>query len=437
MIDAMLVRALHQEVGDRIQVEQSRRRGQGESRLEGEAERQFARAVINSVIRDHNESRLTNSTEPLAQDEQIEVAEGIYARLFGAGRLQRLLEDESIENIDINAWDEVWVTRTDGKFVRDQPIAESDEELIELVQTLGSYAGLSSRPFDEANPILDLKLPDGSRMSATMAVSASPQVSVRRHRFKQVGFSDLVSNGTLSEDVAGFLTAAVKARFNIVIAGAMNSGKTTLLRAMAAEIGPEERIITVENALELGLKADTERHPNCVELESRPNNSEGHGEILLPELLRRTLRMNADRVIVGEVLGPEIVVMLNAMTQGNDGSLSTIHARSARDVFGRISTYAQQGHNLSRDVVHEMIAGAVDFVVYLDHDKKAGRRAVHTILEVAGMDSQSGVSSNDIFLPDPKGNATRVEHTAIVRHDDLVAAGWQPHGAPGSARWTP
>lgn len=437
MTDAALVRSLQQEVGDRLQIEQSRRRDHGELPLVGEAERQFARSLIVAVIQNHNESLLTNNTEALARADQAEMAEAIYARIFGAGRLQRLLEDPSIENIDINSFDEVWVTRTDGGYVREEPIAESDDELIELVQTLGSYAGLSSRPFDAANPILDLKLPDGSRLAATMAVSASPQVSVRLHRFKKVAFSDLVSNGTLTQEVADFLAAAVKARFNVVVAGAMNSGKTTLLRAMAAEIGPEERIITVENALELGLKADVDRHPNCVELETRPNNSEGHGEILLPELLRRTLRMNADRVIVGEVLGPEIVVMLNAMTQGNDGSLSTIHARTARDVFGRISTYAQQAHNLSRDVVHEMIAGAVDFVVYLAHDKTAGRRTVHTILEVSGFDTQSGVAASEIFTPDPKGSATRVEDVAIVRQDALVAVGWQPHSAPGSARWIP
>lgn len=436
MIDVTLVRSLHQAVGDRLQVEQNRRRQTGMSPLAGEAELQFARAVIVDVIREHNETRLGRGEQVLGADVDAEVNEAIFARIFGAGRLQKLLDDDEIENIDINGYDEVWVTRTDGKSVLADPIAETDDELIELVQTLGSYAGLSSRPFDAANPTLDLKLPDGSRLAATMSVSARPLVSIRRHRFKQVEFTDLVDNGTLSQEVADFLTAAVKARFNIVIAGATNSGKTTLLRALAAEIGPEERIITVENALELGLKADVDRHPNCVELETRPANSEGNGEITLPELLRRTLRMNATRVIVGEVLGPEIVVMLNAMTQGHDGSLSTIHARSARDVFGRISTYAQQAHQMSRDVVHEMTAGAVDFVVYVSQDRVTGHRTVRTLLEVNGFDSQSGVAASEIFAPDPQGNAVRADDIAISRQMELVAAGWQPHSGPGEARWT-
>jgi len=436
MIDMDLVRTLHQAVGDRIQLEQNRRRSNGTSPLAGEAERQFARAVIGDMVRSHNESRLSRGEQVMDREVDAEISDAIFARIFGAGRLQRLLDDDEIENIDINGCDEVWVTRTDGKFRMEEPIAESDEELIELVQTLGSYAGLSSRPFDSANPTLDLKLPDGSRLAATMSVTARPQVPVRRHRFKKVEFSDLIGNGTLSAEVAEFLTAVVKARFNAVIAGSMNAGKTTLLRALAAEIGPEERLITVENALELGLKADVERHPNCVELETRPANSEGHGEITLPELLRRTLRMNASRVIVGEVLGPEIVVMLNAMTQGNDGSLSTIHSRSARDVFGRISTYAQQAHNLSRDVVHEMIAGAIDFVVYVSQDRVTGRRTVQTILEVNGYDAQAGAAASEIFAPDHEGNAVRVPDIAITRSAQLMAAGWQPRTGPTETRWS-
>lgn len=436
MIDVTLVRSLHQTVGDRLQVEQNRRRQTGMSPLTGDAESQFARAVIVDVIREHNETRLGRAEQVLGPEVDAEMNEAIFARIFGAGRLQKLLDDDQIENIDINGHDEVWVTRTDGRFVLADPIAETDEELIELVQTLGSYAGLSSRPFDAANPTLDLKLPDGSRLAATMSVSARPLVSIRRHRFKEVEFTDLVDNGTMSQEVADFLTAAVKARFNIVVAGATNSGKTTLLRALAAEIGPEERIITVENALELGLKADVDRHPNCVELETRPANSEGNGEITLPELLRRTLRMNASRVIVGEVLGPEIVVMLNAMTQGHDGSLSTIHSRSARDVFGRISTYAQQAHSLARDVVHEMTASAVDFVVYVSQDRVTGRRTVRTILEVNGFDSQSGVAASEIFAPDSQGNAVRVDDITISRQSELISAGWQPQSGPGVARWT-
>ena len=173
----------------------------------------------------------------------------------------------------------------------------------------------------------------------------------------------LVDNGSMSPELAGFLSAAVAARKNIMIAGATNAGKTTLLRALANEIPPEERLITVERALELGLGEFEDLHPNVVAFEERLPNSEGQGAIQHGELVRRSLRMNPSRVIVGEVLGDEIVTMLNAMSQGNDGSLSTIHANSSLEVFNRICTYAiQSAERLPSDATMMLIAGAIDFV---------------------------------------------------------------------------
>ncbi len=173
----------------------------------------------------------------------------------------------------------------------------------------------------------------------------------------------LVENGSMSPELAGFLSAAVAARKNIMIAGATNAGKTTLLRALANEIPPAERLITVERALELGLGEFEDLHPNVVAFEERLPNSEGQGAIQMGELVRRSLRMNPSRVIVGEVLGDEIVTMLNAMSQGNDGSLSTIHANSSLEVFNRICTYAIQSvERLPSDATMMLIAGAIDFV---------------------------------------------------------------------------
>src|ERR1700728_5440919 len=257
-------------------------------------------------------------------------------------RLQPLLEDQQIENIDINGCDRVFLSFADGREVMGEPVAESDEELIELIQVLAAYSGLSSRPFDTANPQLDLRLPDGSRLSAVMDVTLRPAVSIRRARMGKVFLADLVGNGTMSPEVGSFLAAAVAARKNIMIAGATNAGKTTLLRALANQIPGHERLITVERALELGLDQSPELHPNVIAFEERLPNSEGQGAISMAELVRRSLRMNPSRVIVGEVLGDEIVTMLNAMTQGNDGSLSTIHANSSLEVFNRIATYAIQ-----------------------------------------------------------------------------------------------
>ena len=217
------------------------------------------------------------------------------------------------------------------------PIADSDVELVEILRSVAARFGLSERRFDAAHPELDLRLPDGSRLSALMAVVERPSVSVRRHRYVDLSLSDLVALGAMDERLASFLSAAVRARKNIVIGGAMNSGKTTLVRALASVIPPRERIVTIEQAFELGLDSMTERHPDLVALEARTANAEGEGEISMARLVRRALRMNADRVIVGEVLGDEVLPMLNAMSQGRSGSMCTIHADSSAGIFSRLA----------------------------------------------------------------------------------------------------
>jgi pilus assembly protein CpaF len=306
-------------------------------------------------------------------------------------------------------------------------VADSDDELVELVQILGAHSGLSSRPFDSANPQLDLRLPDGSRLSAVMGVCARPTVSIRRARLGKVFLSDLVGTGTMTQEVAEFLEAAVAARKNIMIAGSTNSGKTTLLRALANEISPTERLVTVERALELGLGEFADLHPNVVAFEERLANSEGVGAIAMSDLVRRSLRMNPSRVIVGEVLGEEIVTMLNAMSQGNDGSLSTIHANSSMEVFNRISTYAiQSTERLPIEATHMLIAGSLNFVVFLRKRNEysiGGRlvRAVESIREVTGIDGR--VLSSEVFAMSPDGVA--VAHAPVECIADLEAAGYQ------------
>jgi Flp pilus assembly CpaF family ATPase len=311
-------------------------------------------------------------------------------------------------------------------------VAESDDELVELIQVLAAHAGLTSRPFDSANPQLDLRLPDGSRLSAVMGVTSRPAVSIRRARLGRVFLKDLVANGTMSEDIASFLRAAVAARKNVMIAGATNSGKTTLLRALANEIQPHERLITVERSLELGLGEFKELHPNVVAFEERLPNSEGVGEVSMADLVRRSLRMNPSRVIVGEVLGDEIVTMLNAMSQGNDGSLSTIHSNSSMEVFNRISTYAIQAkERLPMEATQMLISGALDFVVFVrkHNDYQHGgtlSRYIESIREVTGWDGR--VLSGEVFAPGPDGRAAA--HAPIACMDELEHFGYQPmvHG---------
>ena len=432
-VDMWLVQRLHRQVGQRLQVEQANRKERGLVELAGESERQYARKLIAERISDHVETLLNRGEGALTHDVEYATGEAVYARMYGAGRLQRLLDDTSIENIDINGCDEVWIRRADGTKERGDPVAATDEELVELVQTLASYAGRSSRPFDAANVELDLRLPDGSRMSAVQEVSGRPAVSIRRHRFEKVTLADLVGNDTMTPEAADFLAAAVAAKFNLVIAGGTDSGKTTMLRALAAEIGPEERVVTVENSLELGLRADTARHPDCTELEARVANSEGRGAVSMDQLVRRSLRMNPDRVIVGEVLGPEIIVMLQAMSQGNDGSLSTLHARTGREVFERISTYALTAEQrMPREAAFSLIAGGLDFVVFLRKDRGTRKRRLSQVLEVNGFDPATGVASSELFATrtDSSGGGV-AQRTNVsvseVRHEDLVTSGWADH----------
>jgi pilus assembly protein CpaF len=432
-MDHSLVKTVRQEVGDRLAEQRRADAAAGMPPMSPEDERQFARAVIAQVLEELARREIAQGRAPQTAEEEEALAAGVHAALFGVGRLQPLLDDPDIENVDVNGCDNVFVSYADGREVAAEPVAESDEELVELIQILGAYSGLSSRSFDTANPQLDLRLPDGSRLSAVMDVCRRPVVSIRRARLAKVFLSDLVGNGTLLPELASMLAAAVAARKNLMIAGSTNAGKTTLLRALANEIPAGERLVTVERALELGLDQFPELHPNVVAFEERLPNAEGAGAISMAELVRRSLRMNPSRVIVGEVLGDEIVTMLNAMTQGNDGSLSTIHANSAQEVFNRVATYALQAQErLPVEATHMLIAGAIDFVVFIEKRNEYAlggtlRRFVSSVREVTGVDGR--VLSSEVFAPGPDGRA--VPRAAIACLPELLAAGYEPSGAWG------
>ncbi|WEV27256.1 ATPase, T2SS/T4P/T4SS family [Streptomyces sp. 71268] len=432
-VDHQLVKRFRQEAGDRIAEQRRIDQVAGATPMTPEDERQYARAVIAQILEDYARAEINLGRTPLDAESEESYAAAVHAALFGVGRLQPLLDDPEVENIDINGCDRVFIGYADGREEQGEPVAESDEELIELIQVLGAYSGLSSRPFDTANPQLDLRLPDGSRLSAVMDVTRRPALSIRRARLGKVFMADLVGNGTLTPELGNFLACAVRARKNIMIAGATNAGKTTLLRALANEIPPSERLITVERALELGLDQFPDLHPNVVAFEERLPNSEGQGTISMAELVRRSLRMNPSRVIVGEVLGDEIVTMLNAMSQGNDGSLSTIHANSSSEVFNRIATYALQANErLPIEASHMLVAGAVNFVVFVErrNDYASGgslSRRVTSVREVNGVDGR--VLSSEVFIETADGRV--VPHAPVTCLDELAAFGYRPSGAWG------
>ncbi|MFD0328301.1 CpaF family protein [Streptacidiphilus monticola] len=236
-----------------------------------------------------------------------------------------------------------------------------------------------------------------------MAVSQRPSVSIRKHRFKTVTLPQLRARGMFDREVEGFLRLAALARQNVVIAGGTGNGKTTLLRAVASAIPPEERLITIEDTYELGLHEDG-IHDNVVALQAREPNLEGVGEITQAELVRWALRMRPDRLLVGEVRGSEIVPMLNAMTIGNDGSLSTIHSSSSAGVFTKLAAYAAQSpERLSLEATNMLVASALHFVVQLAWDT-SGVRCVSSIREVIGADGRQ-ITSNEIYRPGPDRRA--------------------------------
>lgn len=441
-LDYALIKRLQAELGRLRQEEISRRRAANLPALAGADALQHGKALVQRVVNDHESRVVEAGGDALSWAQRQELVEALESRLFGAGSLQALLDDDAVENIDINGHQHVYVEYADGTSAKVRPIAASDEELIETIQTLAAHVGLSTRAFDVANVRVNLRLPDGSRLYAVQSVTKQPVISIRRHRFTRVTLKDLIGLETIDEEMAAFLAAVVRARKNVMVAGATSAGKTTLLRALASEIDPGERILTVERSLELGLDEDTEFHPNAVAFEERLANTEGTGAVGMAALVRDTLRMNPSRVIVGEVLGDEVVTMLNAMTQGNDGSLSTIHANSSADVVHKIATYAIQApERLPWAATVRLVATALDFIVFLRRDRLADgqRRLVTSIREIAGIGEDGQLQTNELWGLDPAGQVARREGVQVMAHDDLVAAGWHGEATASPAqlsRWS-
>jgi Flp pilus assembly CpaF family ATPase len=430
-LDYNLVKRLQVELGRIRQDDIAGRRAAGLPALTGQDAHQHGKALVQRVVGDYESQLAESGAESFAWEERQDLVEALEARLFGAGSLQLLLDDERVENIDINGFQHVFVEYADGTIAKVRPVAGSNEELVETIQTLAAHEGLSARAFDVANVRVNLRLPDGSRLYAVQSVTRAPVVSIRRHRHSRVRLKDLIGLDTLDDELGDFLTAVVRSRKNVMVAGGTSAGKTTLLRALAAEIGPEERLLTVERSLELGLDEDTDAHPNAIAFEERLANAESAGAVTMAELVRDTLRMNPSRVIVGEVLGDEVVTMLNAMTQGNDGSLSTIHANSSADVVHKIATYAIQApERLPWEATVRLVASALDFIVFIRRirTEDGQTRIVESIREIAGITEDGQLATNELWGPDSGGSARRNHAVQVRCQEDLLAAGWRPEG---------
>ncbi|HEY5116688.1 MAG TPA: ATPase, T2SS/T4P/T4SS family [Nakamurella sp.] len=434
-VDYQLVTTLQGRVADEMTRAKQQRDARGVRELSDADDRQLAFSVITAAVQRHLASVLAAGGElPTDPGFDLKLIMAVDSAIYEAGEFQDMITDKDVENVDINGCDEVFITYADGRGkVRGRPIAASDDDLIQIVRNLASYVSMNARPFTRANPELDLRLPDGSRLSAVMSAAERPVVSIRRSRYPQMFLSTLVELGTIDEQLACFLQAAVTARMNLVVAGATDAGKTTLLRALLNVLPSMERLITVERSLELGLRRHPELHHDVVELEEVLPDADGNGGLSIRDLVRRTRRHNPDRCVVGEVMGPEVVEMLSAMSQGNNGSLSTIHARSATDVFAKLATYAAQYERLDFAVAHSLIANAVDFVVFIQKNRSlGGRRCVTEVREVVGA-PDGRVASTLIFGPSPvDGRAVRAQDYGLTseRNRELHAAGYDDN-APG------
>ena len=327
---------------------------------------------------------------------------------LGMGDLQPLMEDPDISNIEINGWDNIFVHRRSAPgFSRwNGTIGESDEDLIQLIRTI-SVTGKNTReqPWTNSDWRINFRLPDGSRLHGVQAVSAFPSITIRKHDYSLSHLSNLVQIGAMPNEVARFLAALVQAKANIVVSGGTNSGKTTLLRALLNVVPPTERIITAEDIPELAVGRDAERHPNTIEMVSLVPNQDGYGGATLTEIMRETLRMNPDRVVVGEIRGAEITQMVRAMTQGNDGSMCSIHADNAIKAVSRLVRYYEEGGH-SRENAHTAIGDAVDFIVHLGF--RNDRRVVRQVVEVCEAEVSGKVPPLVNPILDDEGNVWRV-----------------------------
>nr|WP_246422607.1 ATPase, T2SS/T4P/T4SS family [Nocardiopsis mwathae] len=397
--------------------------------LVGDEYRHRAERVIRHVLDEAAQRALSQGRPVLDAATEQAVTRRALAQVCGLGPLQELLDDPEIENINLTGTT-VWVRHADGRREQRPPVVASPEELVALVRRIAAESPAGERRFDPAAPILDMPLSDGSRLNAIMEVSHVPVVSIRRHRYRTTTLKKLRDLGTLDDALVSLLRAAVRARRNIVITGGTGAGKTTLLRGLAAEIPASERIVTIEDVAELGLERDATAHPDAVALHARPPNVEGAGEVTVAELVRAALRMSPDRVIVGETRGSETVPLLNAMSQGNDGSLTTLHAASSEGAFSKLGAYAaQSAERLPLEATTLLIAAAVHLVVHISASP-TGDRMVSSVREVVGGEGQR-VVSNEIYRRARDGSLLAAAPPSPGTVDVLAEHGFDIHRLVG------
>jgi Flp pilus assembly CpaF family ATPase len=386
--------ALATRIGEALADERLDRQNRGDTYLNGNSEMDFARQVSSMECARLSASRRQEGLPALTDIEEQLLTSSAIDQVLGMGLLQRTLDDPEVSDIHVRGNAPIWVKLRSGARECRSSIVDHDDELVDLIRRTAVRMGRSERRFDAGSPELNLQLADGSRLFATMDVSARPSLVIRKHQFEISSLEDLEARGMMSLGIAEMFRAMVRSRRNVIIAGGTGSGKTTLMRALINEVPPEERIVTIEDAYELGLERFEHLHPDHDALQSRPANIEGQGEITLADLTKMALRMDPDRVIVGEVRGAEAFPMLMAMSQGNNGSMCTLHADSTRSVFPKLAAYmSMSSTSLPIETTNLLIASSVHFVVHIEVVR--GQRRVSSIREVVDSDGLT-IMSNEV-----------------------------------------
>lgn len=357
------------------------------SRADSTQARQAVAELVKEII--------SSQGVPLSFAEQEKIQSDLIDEVFGLGPLEPLLRDPKISDILVNGKDHVFIERG-GRLTKTETVFRDDRHLMQIIDRIVSRVG---RRVDEASPMVDARLPDGSRVNAIIPPLAldGPSMSIRRFGTGPLAANQLVQLKTISAEMMEVLGAAARARLSILISGGTGAGKTTMLNILSRNIPQHERVITIEDAAELQLAQE-----NLVRLETRPPNIEGHGAIRQRQLLINSLRMRPDRIILGEVRGEEAFDMLQAMNTGHEGSMATIHANSPRDALSRLeSMVAMSNLSLSEKSVRQQIASALDIVVQVTR-MSDGSRKVISVSEVTGME-ENVITMQDIFTFHKRG----------------------------------
>ncbi|MBN1193700.1 MAG: CpaF family protein [Coriobacteriia bacterium] len=335
---------------------------------------------------------LNQETTPLSAEDKREIIVDVIDNILGYGPIEVLLNDPTVTEVMVNNPRKVYIERAGKIYLTDRHFVD-EAHMLRIIDKIVAQVG---RRVDEASPMVDARLPDGSRVNAVIAPLAinGPMMTIRKFSHNPFTAEDLVGFGTMNERVSRFLDACVRGRLNILISGGTGTGKTTLLNVVSAYVPDDERIVTVEDAAELRLNQE-----HVLRLESRPPNIEGKGQVTIRDLVRNTLRMRPDRIIVGEVRGGEALDMLQAMNTGHDGSLSTVHANSPRDALARLETMVlMSGIELPVRAIREQISSALNVIVHLVR-LRDGTRRITQISEVEGMEGDT-IVLQDIFYFD-------------------------------------